>query len=431
VNAVVDIMGSIIGVLAALLYYETFFVVRYIKRYQRVAFISSAVLLSTTSTWLFRNTAILPFVALAIVFLLSMMYVSSIIKKVKHSLLVSAVIIAPELLVEIIFTHLLRITIDQVQGNATIYMVGVLLAGLFSLLLVCVIRLFLGKVIQETGRLFSVLMAFMPIQSIILCLIVYGYSGDIVILQTPALGVAAIVISLFLVFVFILVLDNQRKALAYKREYDVAKMSLQMQVEHTHKLYQTHQEVRLMHHDIRGKLLAVSGMLAKGSSEDAVSYIRKMESDVRKTSEVVDSGFPAIDAILDAKICKARESDIEIEHRILLNDDLMVDQLDLAMIISNALDNAIEGILRSVDVERHIVLHVTNASGYISLYAENQSDSQIHEGFRTSKADQQNHGFGIEQMKSIALKYSGDVQPDYNKEKGMFTLNIVLKDQKE
>jgi len=33
-------------------------------------------------------------------------------------------------------------------------------------------------------------------------------------------------------------------------------------------------------------------------------------------------------------------------------------------------------------------------------------------------------------MKSIALKYSGDVQPDYVKEKKKFTLNIVLKNQK-
>ena len=93
-------------------------------------------------------------------------------------------------------------------------------------------------------------------------------------------------------------------------------------------------------------------------------------------------------------------------------------------------DNAIEGILRSDGVDRNVLVHISSASDYISIFVENFASGPVDVSFRTSKRDKSNHGFGIVQMKSIAQKYFGDVQLDFNSETGKFSLNILLKNQR-
>jgi sensor histidine kinase regulating citrate/malate metabolism len=291
------------------------------------------------------------------------------------------------------------------------------------------IRVFVKKSKQETGNLFNLLMAVMPIQSIIICSIVYGYSVDIKMLQTPTLGIVAVTISLLLVFIFMIVLNNQRKALAYKAEYELAQERLKLQIEHYQQLYKEQREVKLIRHDIKNNLDAVYGLLKAECLQDALECISRIRSDVQKTAEIVNTQLPPVDAVLTAKISKAHEHGINIKYKVLLCENLYIDQFDLAVIIANALDNAIEGILRSCDVEKTVFLNIAHAAEYISIIVENSASSPIDDNFKTSKPDKANHGFGISQMKSVAKKYSGDIQPSFSVNTGLFTLEILLKNR--
>jgi len=296
-----------------------------------------------------------------------------------------------------------------------------------TLLIVLVLKAVMKGYKGGASNLFNLIVAFMPLQSIIICFIVSVYSINVDATQTSPLGIAAILTSVVLVYLTMILIRNQQKAFQYKSEYELSQQRLNIQVEHYQKLYNAQREVRSIRHNISNNLLAISGLLSKKMIAEAKERIDGIYNEVKKTADIIDSGLPSVDAVINAKIAKAAESDIRIEHKILIDNDLFVDQFDVAILIANALDNAIEGLLRSEGVERVIKLDLVSMADYISILVENQSTGLIYDDFRSSKAEKVNHGFGIEHMKAIAKKYDGDVNPIYDPETKLFTVDILLK----
>jgi len=121
----------------------------------------------------------------------------------------------------------------------------------------------------------------------------------------------------------------------------------------------------------------------------------------------------------------------DIKYLILIDDDLHINQFDMAVVIANALDNAIEGIQRSTgDIEKLISLDIHRASDYVSIIVENNASGPVYSDFPTSKLDKKNHGFGMSQMEAISKKYNGSFRPSFDSEKRRFLLKVILKNQK-
>jgi hypothetical protein len=343
---------------------------------------------------------------------------------------ISAILFVAEQLTGVFFVRVINISIELVQNNVTTYTVGVLVSKLFALFLVFILRSVMKDNKFETDKQFNFLMAFMPIQSIVLCILVYYNTISSDTQESTPLGAPAVILSLLLVFIIMFVLNNQRKAFIYKRDYEQAHLSLKMQFEQYQNLYQSQSELRSIRHDITNNLIAISGMLENGLVDDAINSIKAISSDVKRTADIIDTGIPAIDAVLNAKVARANESDIRIIYKIILENDLGIDQIDIAVIIASALDNAIEGILRSNDVAKSIFLNVkSGASDYIHIIVENFTTGTVNEDFQTTKSDKINHGFGIARMRSIAEKYNGDIQPSYDQHSGKFSLNVLLENR--
>ena len=226
-----------------------------------------------------------------------------------------------------------------------------------------------------------------------------------------------------------IILNKQQKALIYKRDYEVAQARLKMQIEHYQAIYQEQQRIKSIRHDINNNLIAISGMLKNRQVQEAVAQINKICDNVVKISDTVNTGFPPIDAILSTKIAKARESDIEIVYSILIDGELYIDQFDIAVILANALDNAIEGIMQSDNVERKIAVNISRAAEYISIFIENNATGLIYNDFLTTKPDGNNHGFGMAQMTEVAQKYNGSLRPSYDSQLKKFSLKGMLKNQ--
>jgi sensor histidine kinase regulating citrate/malate metabolism len=226
-----------------------------------------------------------------------------------------------------------------------------------------------------------------------------------------------------------IVLEKQRKALTYRKDYELGQTKLKMQIVHYQEIYKEQQELKSMRHDICDKYIAISGLLNSGQTQEAIEQINKMHEHVIKESDIVNTGFPAIDAVLSVKKAKANESGIDLMISVMLEGDLYIDQFDLAVILANALDNAIEGIQRSVDIEKTIKLSMSRVTDYISIIVENFASGPIYGGFKTSKPDVKNHGFGMTQMMEMTKKYNGSFRPLYNDEVKKFSLKIMLRNK--
>ena len=235
-----------------------------------------------------------------------------------------------------------------------------------------------------------------------------------------------------MVFVAMLMLGSQRRTLFHNREYALAQYRLRTQIEHYGKLYESQHEVRSIRHELGNNLIAISGMLEKGLTGEAIDRIRSIRADVGRTAIIVDTGLPSVDAVISAKMGTSAAHGIIIQYKVIIENGLHMDQFDLAAVVANALDNAIEGILRSetcVEAYRRILLHISSVSEYISILVENHVSAPVNKNFETTKPDKQNHGFGLAQIRSIAKKYSGDVQPEYDPSICRFSLNVLLKNR--
>jgi len=325
--------------------------------------------------------------------------------------------------------QIMGIQVEQVQDSTLVYALGLLISQLVPLLIVCIIRIFFKRKKQEISRQSNLLIAFFPLQAIFLCLIVYGPIAGINALHSAAMGIIAVVVSLLLVFIAIIMINRQQITVAYKKQLEVAHSRLEMQTEHDHKLYQAQREFSSIRHEISNNLIAISGLLKDNMVDKAFERIQSIFEGVVKESEIPNTGFPPIDAVLSAKINRATELGIKIAYKVLIVGKLIVDYFDIAIIVASALDNAIEGVDRSEVSDKLISLNVADVSDYIVVQVENYTSGPIDKDFRTAKPDKSSHGFGLAHMKSVAKKYDGVVEPGYNPASGKFTLRVLLRNK--
>ena len=100
---------------------------------------------------------------------------------------------------------------------------------------------------------------------------------------------------------------------------------------------------------------------------------------------------------------------------------------DICALFGNALDNAIEAVMRLPE-DRRVVSLTTKQSGKLfSVSLRNFYDGEVRlvNGLPvTTKSDSGYHGFGVKSIKEIAERYGGDVS--VVAEDGVFTLNVLF-----
>ena len=103
--------------------------------------------------------------------------------------------------------------------------------------------------------------------------------------------------------------------------------------------------------------------------------------------------------------------------------------VDMCIILSNALDNAIEANRKIEDPEkRYIKLKMHGDETYSAISVSNPAAAapvRVNQhSYATSKKDAGNHGFGLKSIESTAKKYGGEMLTKF--EDGVFSLIIRL-----
>jgi len=426
-DVLTNVLGALLGIYISIVFFETLWVYIKIKRYIIIVGMLLVAFINVILTTLLLNSIFLPFITITLVFTLSFFFTSGIISKLLFTLVATAIHFVSEVIIAVILINILDVQLVHVQDNTFYYFIGVVASNMCALLFVYIIKIIMKGYIKGVIIQFNILLLLMPVQSIIICFFIYVHSISVGISQATPLGIITILVSLVLVFITMFVVNYLQKSIAYKNEFELAKTRLETQIDHYQKLYEAQYEIRAVRHNINNELIAISGMLESKNYSDAKKHIDNIIHTVNKKSNITNTGIPALDAVIDAKIDRANNHNISIKSRIRIDSDIKIDGFDIAGIVAGALDNAIEGIQRSERIERTIWLNIVEVSGFISILVENYSTGIINEDYKTSKSDKQNHGFGLTQMIAIAKKYGGDVHPSYNLDTKKFTLKVLLK----
>lgn len=171
-------------------------------------------------------------------------------------------------------------------------------------------------------------------------------------------------------------------------------------------------EIRRTKHDLKNTLFTLESLIKEQKYEQAQKYISDL------------TGLPALkktvltnNTILDALI------NINIQI-----GELNIDQTSIAIILGNALNNAVESV-NHLSKDKYISLTIIENSQKIVFRIENNYliEPCLENGnLQTLKEDKENHGLGILSIKKEVKKYNGKVNIDIDKMNRKFKLDILL-----
>ncbi len=148
---------------------------------------------------------------------------------------------------------------------------------------------------------------------------------------------------------------------------------------------------------------------------------------IRFYDAAVQTGNEVLDTILTEKSMACTLHEINLSCNIKIHDIAFMDVLDIYTLLGNALDNAIEAVMKYEKEKRVISLTIREQGQMLHIFIDNYFEGKLKlkNGYLvTSKADKDYHGFGVRSIRMIAKKYKGDVQ--ISQEKRTFGLQVMI-----
>ena len=204
---------------------------------------------------------------------------------------------------------------------------------------------------------------------------------------------------------------NMQKDHAKQLEYSILQQAFKSQeksVEETKILYQS---IRSIRHDLKQHFQVALTMLHSGKINEAVDYMEKYNDTVLDgISNKVFCDNDVVNYIINSKskICSDRHIKIYIY---IANEIPEFSDLDLCVLLGNALDNAIEGV--SGDGNNEIYLELRNVDNFFMISVKNTITNSVLEynpNLISTKNEKEVHGLGILSMKEVVQKYNGSIE---------------------
>lgn len=178
-------------------------------------------------------------------------------------------------------------------------------------------------------------------------------------------------------------------------------------------------------HDLKHQISAMKQM-TNDLARDA--YIKEMEESLLMYDAFIKTGNEAVDVVLTEKNLYCKENDIALACVVDGKLLEMIDIIDLYTILGNALDNAIECVMKIPDADkRYISLKAFSYQQFLEIQMENfcMDFPELVDGIPlTTKEDKGEHGYGIKSISMAVEKYSGCMTISQKDE--MFCLQILI-----
>ena len=197
-------------------------------------------------------------------------------------------------------------------------------------------------------------------------------------------------------------------------------LSLLEQKEHSLNQYveeakSRYEKTKSFRHDIKNHIAVVKELLQSGKTEEAVHYIGDLEDIAEELLFPCSTNNPVVDILVGNKLGIAKSMGIDVCCSLLLPYPCGLRDIDLGIILSNALDNAIHACkTMEAGAERYIRISGRIQGDFLMMEVENSYQGK--DGFQK--------GTGLSNIKRVAEKYNGAMSV---KTQGkVFLLHVLL-----
>lgn len=187
-----------------------------------------------------------------------------------------------------------------------------------------------------------------------------------------------------------------------------------------------YQDIRSLKHDMGNHLQTIDGLYEQGEALAAKEYAAKLQSQFLAATEDIKTGNPITDVLLSGYCQQMREYGIDCRCEFCFPKKSNIEAFELSVIISNAMENAIEAarecgkpFIRIASHQRRQVYFLEVENSFVGERFCN-ADS----GLPITTKQGTGHGYGIENIRRTARKYYGDIE--IGMEEGVFWLRVML-----
>ena len=177
---------------------------------------------------------------------------------------------------------------------------------------------------------------------------------------------------------------------------------------------------KTIRHDARHHNRNIVAMLRKGGINEALHYIDQYNESLDAARAKEFCPHVTVNAILSSFYTKAQNDGIHVSVEADTQEEIAVSDMDFVAILSNLLENAING-CKECGAHGEITVNIRTVSDKTVIVCSNPCKP----GLVIENSIIKQKGIGMESMMTAARKYDGDIS--YRLENGILTLCVILK----
>lgn len=235
---------------------------------------------------------------------------------------------------------------------------------------------------------------------------------------------ASITTNLLVLFIMIII-NESRSSLEKRFQFSYDSFQRSLINEQYQEIKNVYLQMRGWRHDYHNHIQTMKAYLSMKELDKLDDYFNELQSDLDSVDNMIKSGNIMMDAILNSKISIMNREGIAVNCKVMLPEELTINDIDLCVIVGNLLDNAIEA-CRAIPVEKRFIRIFSELAGkqlYLSI--QNSATEQIdfnQKNYISSKRGE--HGFGMKRVSLLVDKYGGYL--NLQNEPGIFASEIII-----
>ncbi len=324
-------------------------------------------------------------------------------------------------------TSIADISVEQLCSPGTIRLFLLLLHKIVFFLMLFISSLLLRKQIMAYQQCLIAIFLFAGILLSCSILINITKAGNLTISQESQLLIVTIGICAISIAVGICVYQMNQQ---YRREIENTRLLSRLQEEEAmlNKMNELYENNRILQHDLTRHFTILQGLLEQSDIHEAECYIKEVTQKHLSHTSYVYTSSNILNSVLNDKAEQCSKADIAYHVTISGIIDKSI-QMNLGIILSNLLDNAIEAEGLQQTECRKIIVQLFHEKGMYRIIVKNYIQHSVLDTnpfLLTNKKNKQQHGFGIKSIRKIVQSLDGIYQ-QYEQD-SYFITSIILTD---
>ena len=334
-----------------------------------------------------------------------------------------------EFIVTILISWLFSVN-AQIATRGAFQILGIVLSKMIMILILAIMKLLKYKnayslTIRKALTLFLIPASTVIISILHINLFVNFPEESQALVRSSLISYIVLIASNIIVFHLI---NNSYKESEKEKQLATVTELLQAQATQYEQMQEHNQEVMKIRHDQKNFIIGLISELENGSV-DNTKHLLKNQLNILKRSDDFDFNN-IVSAVVKTKSNHAGRYGITIDFQYSELHRLQISPVDIAIILGNALDNAIEATQKTSNADKIIHTLVKINRDLIVIIIRNPTEKPVDiSNLISTKRNNGTQGFGIASIEELTKKHDGEVI--FKCDNLLFETNIIMRNIKE